>query len=65
MNNRNFELKYTITIGYDILDATVANFLHNGSSRAYLNLSYDDMKYMYSIPVYICVGGCGVMVYFS
>ena len=39
LNNRNFELKYIITIGYDILGATVAKFLHNGSSRAYLNLS--------------------------
>ena len=45
-----------MTIGYDILDATVAKFLHNGSSRAYLKLSYDDMKYMYSIPVYMCWG---------
>ena len=39
-----------ITIGNDILDATVAKFLHNGSSRAYLNLSYVDIH----VYEYIC-----------
>ena len=43
-------MKYIITIGCDILDATVAKFLHNRSSRAYLNLSYGD------IQVYMCWG---------
>ena len=62
LNNRNFELKYTITIGYDILDATVAKFLHNATSRVYLNLSYDDMPYI--VPVYMRVGGCGVIMYY-